>query len=214
MPAVSPLVAIFRDSYPELFLEQTAGTLSHAYAAADRFARRFEWPEGHDIRRLVQRVFFEGPWRALARRHDLMAEAMPNAIANCFHTYVQAGPVSLTASFVDSPSALVRRAVFRSGYAARTQGDLFLPDEAPPPVTSLYSILLHGAARREPALPAFMHVRFPVPDCRSYFDGVVDLGRLFPNAAATVDPTPEEEIEESFEIALRQGLAKKEQRGA
>lgn len=214
MSAASPLVEIFRDCYPDAFLEQTAGTLTHAYAAADRFARRFDWPERHDIQRLVQRVFFEGPWRTLARRHGLVAEAKPNAIANCFHTYVQAGPVSLTASFVESPSALVRRAVFRSGYASRTQGDLFLPDEPAQPLTSLYSILLHGAERHEPGVPAFMHVRFPLPDCKAYFDGVVDLSRIFPHAASTVEPTPEEEIEESFAIALRQGVVKTEKRGA
>jgi hypothetical protein len=214
MPSATPLVELLEQSYPEIFLEQTSGTLTHAYAAADRFARRFDWPEGHDIRRLVQRVFFEGPWRALAQRHGLAAEAKPNAGHNCFHTYVQAGPVSLTASFVDRPHTIVRRAVFREGYAATTQADLFRQDEPLPPLTSLYSILLHGADRREPGQPSFMVVRFPTADCKSYFEDRMDLLGRYPHAAASVDPVPEEEIEERFDVELRKEILKREQKGA
>lgn len=214
MPSDRPLVELFERSYPERFLEQTAGTLTQAYAAADRFTRRLQRPEGHDIRRLVQRVFFEGPWRALAQRHGLVAEAKPNAIRNCFHTYVQAGPVSLTASFVDAPRTVVRRAVFREGYAATTQADFFRQDVPLPQLTSLYSILLHGAVHREPAQPAFMVVRFPTTDCTAYFDERLDLLARYPNAASSVDPVPEEEIEEEFDVELRREILESEKKGA
>ena len=95
----------------------------------------------------------------------------------------------LTASAVDGPREMVRRALFRNTLAKSPQMFLFDTNAPPPPPPGapVYGIILHGPPPKDQdqRFPGFVNVAFPDSECRYYIESVnlmdrfnVDYGQL------------------------------------
>lgn len=201
----------FLEVFPRPFLATIPGILLMSYAEAERMALQFETPEAHDLRPIARRAFIEQSLRATARHHGLAADALPNDAGNCFHTFVECAPFTLTESVVTSPEVVVRRAVFRDAYSRRNlELDLFVDDREPAVMDrpeKLYGIILHGPHPKEPSRPGFAWVRFPHPGFDAYYPEHVDLQRLA--AGKTIAPEiPQSEVQDNVGVEIAEHLRK------
>jgi hypothetical protein len=136
-----------------------------------------------------------------SERYGLTAVLRPNEIGNCYHSYVQAPPFSLTESCVGSPGEVVRRAVFREGYSqANTQLVLFEEEVTEVELTRpVYAVILHGPHPQQRQRPGFMWVRYPHPGFDAYLPERLDLQAL---VKGTMDfEVPQDTVEERLELA-------------
>lgn len=167
---------LFLATVPTVFLQDAARGISDAYlAASEECYARYPRAVAHDLTPHVRRAIIERDLLAVARKHPgLGGDDTPNRRGSSFHTLVHAGPIVLTESMVASPDTPVRYAAFRFTYARSSQLSLFEPSREPDPGAPLYAILLHGPDELKPSRPAFITVRFPLPDCSAYV-GRIDL---------------------------------------
>lgn len=181
--------ALFRDSVPSGFLEESIRIVDRAYRHAyELCSEHFAEPEAHDILGDMRRGMIEQGWRTAAKAFEgVDATVSKNAGDNCNHTEVTAGRVVLTESCVRWPTEVVRRAIFRDGLARSNQLVLF-PDlwPAPDPDASLFAIVLHGSHPDYPDRVAFLEVAFPDPS-GGYLDHF-DLLDWFPHLEKEVLP--------------------------
>jgi hypothetical protein len=200
MPIPEPLVATcFLETFPQGFLERVPSIVKYACETAARRAEKFPAPEAHYIRPHIRRAIVECSLRTQATVFGLRSEPRLNAAKNAYHTFIQAPPFSLTANQVDTPETLTRPALFRTGYALRSQIDCFATDE-PEAAESVYGILLYRVHPKIATQPSFARVRFPVQDFSGYLDGYVDLLRLF--GVSTAPEIPTEVIEEAIDMEI------------
>ena len=203
-------IAMFDDFVPSDFCRRSVLFLYQCYSAAHHYCdTRFPRTEARDLYPHFRRAMFESGWRSVA---DLFkrakAKPTPNCAQNCSHTLIGFGRVDLTASAVESPSTLVRPAVFRKTYAQSAQRQLFEPAPTSRPSASLYAILIHGPSS-DPSRPAFAHVVFPTPECEAYIDRI-DLLLRFPEIAnRELERSPEETVQDAVEPRLRSGARKR-----
>jgi hypothetical protein len=128
----------------------------------------YPWEEAHDLRPHTRRAKIEARIRDLANTFpDVTATVEPNAAGTSYHTRIVSNNVILTVNCVQHPNDIVRYAEFRNSYA-NAQMNLFEPDEPPPPDGYVYAILIHGASKKNPKRPDFMHIVFPDAKCESY----------------------------------------------
>lgn len=196
------LVRIFDRSVPNRFVQETLRCLYSAYRDADAQCRQdFPMPEAHDLRGHLRRAMFERNWRTLATRYlDLSASAVRNHRRTSYYTQIVSGCVVLTESAVETPEAMVRKAVFRQTLARSAQMVMpFVEHDLPAPDALLYAILLHGPADESTSSPGFVHIAFPSKDCSTYLDRI-DLLKRYPNIAAEVRTDVPEIIDDEPEI--------------
>ena len=171
---------IFDEYVAQAFLHNTCKMVIEAYENAfEDCESRFDRPEAHDALPILRRALIEQNWRALANRFQgIRGTARTNKTESNYHTRISAGPVILTESAVDSPSAIVRQAGFRLSYAGAEQqlvlGNLVDSTQG----SNLFAILIHGAHPKNPSLPGFIHIVFPAADCNSYIDRINLLDRF------------------------------------
>lgn len=96
-----------------------------------------------------------------------------NATESAFHREMRAGPVVLTASFVEGPETLVDRAEFRSTLAKTRQLQLNgISDGGDASVGSFFGLILHGVkrvgAKRYWRELGFVRLAIPNRDCTRY----------------------------------------------
>lgn len=154
---------------------------------APEVASAFDPPERHDVIGHIRQALVNQGLRAVARRHSLEAEPIKNVAKNSFHTEVRVGRVLLTTAQVQSPSQVVREALYRDTLAELAQGSFF--DKPKPSKDALlYAILLWGVHKNLPTAPAFAHIQFPASSF-VYVGGGVDLFRKFPTVVQAAMPT-------------------------
>jgi len=177
------VASFFLSEVPENILLDSAKCVIGAYAEAHQYVRdNYPGEEGHDLYPIVRRAMFERNWRIRLLRHkDVEVQAEHNAGSNCYHTRARVGRVVITASAVDRPSEMARDATFRRTLAQAAQLVLpGLPEVEEDDDGYLYAILIHGPlAAGILRSPAFLHVGFPTPDCKSYVERI-DLAEQFP----------------------------------
>lgn len=203
----------FLDVFPHAFLIKIPHIVTMSYAEAERIAMQFEAPEAHDLRPIVRRAFVEQALRATAQYHGLRAEARENEIGNCYHTFVESPPFSLTESAVPSPETVVRWSIFREGYSRQNENlSLFGEEDSGAAADQLYGIVLHGPHPKEWEKPGFVWVRFPVPGLDGYFPERIDLQRLAEGRYVDLD-VPQSEVEDEVAIEIAEHLRKLREAG-
>jgi len=163
--------ADFRESLPSLLIPVMVHAVQEAYAraAADR-ARR--GPEGFDLHGHLVRAEVEG---GLARRLNgtpgVSLLFLPNKARSSHHLEIRLGHIVIIPAAVESRSAMVRPADFRTTLAEGDQMELAL-SPSPPAVAGgerlLFLLLLHGPCGA--GMPRFIDLVPPARDCRSYVD--------------------------------------------
>jgi hypothetical protein len=151
--------------------EQTLIALYQAYEQATELAgSSFMVPEAHDLLPHLRRAFMEQNWRTKMKLlPGVIAESAKVKGGGNFYTkatYDQR--LTLTVSSADAPWCLPRHAVFRVGYAAGVQLDLF---EKPLEKVDgpFYAIITHGPATGDSELPLdFCQIGFPDNEYRSF----------------------------------------------
>lgn len=200
-------IALFNQHVPAAFQEHTLRCLRQSYAQAYEHCDK-EYPpeEAHDLRPHDRRAKFEAKWREIAKQFpELSATPERNKARNSHHTRVVCGPVVLTASAVDNPRTLVRKAAFRETYARDNQTYLFDSYPAPKPGAALYAILIHGPAMHNQGEPYFADIVFPAPDCQSYVDRIPLFEKFRDIAAQSTLHLTEEIIPDEAQPRLRAG---------
>lgn len=207
--------ATFREAFPDDFIEDLMRLTASEYRTAfDECAMFYPREEAHDLRPHVRRAKIEYKLRDLVIGYpDIAATVEPNATGSHFHTRLVSNSVILTVNHVHHPNELVRWAEFRNTYAREAQRNLFEPYEPAPPDAMLYAILLHGASKRNPKRPDFMHVVFPDDECRSYIDRI-DLFAIprFRSLANELWPVQIETVEDDLDMGLRPDAKKKKKK--
>lgn len=138
----------------------------------------------------------ERNWRGrLSRYGDVAVSVEPNANGNCFHTELKVGRVVMTISAVETPSEIVREAIFRKSLAEVSQLEMFKERTPPPDDALLYAIVLHGPLGGGLlSSPSFLHVGFPARECDHYADRF-DLLDQFPVLQSEITTQPATEIQ-------------------
>lgn len=206
------LTRTFRAAFPDDFLEDIMRLLASEYRTARIECETF-YPgeEAHDLCPHVRRAKIEYKARDLANAFQgLKASVEPNAAGTSFHTRIVSQNVTLVINYVHQPTDMVRRAEFRNTYARLAQGSLFEPDEPPPPDGMLFAILLHGASKKDPRRPNFVHIAFPDADCRYYIHRI-DLCAIprLKRLASELWPVRVEEVKDDLDMGLRSDAKKK-----
>jgi len=89
----------------------------------------------------------------------------------------------------------------------------YFMEQQPLPVDEpLFGILLHGPDESDRALPGFVHVAFPSPDCSRYLDRIDLVARFAAQIAASA--TDATEIIDSEPAVRLRRPARREQHGA
>lgn len=184
------IVEAFDRAFPPDVQRALLRLVYDAYRTAEEIiGDQYEPPEASDLLPYARRAEIEKGLRGIASRYSNILEASTerNAARNSNHVCLEGGRVALTASRVDGPDALVRKSLFRQGYAAQ-QGDFFRPD--PPKEAPLYALLLHAPMSGRPddlnwTPPAFARIAFPDRSLESYVANF-DLAARFPDVVADV----------------------------
>lgn len=212
--SIDEIKRTFRDAYPDDFIEDVMRLHASEYRTAyDECALFYPWQEAHDLRPHTRRAKIEAKIRDLANSFPGMyATPEPNATGTSFHTRILSKNVILTVNCVQHPNDIVRHAEFRNTYA-NAQLDMFEPDEPPPPDGYVYAIWIHGASKRNPKRPDFMHIVFPSADCESYICRI-DLFAIprFKSLANELWPAQVETVEDKLDMGLRSDAKKKKKK--
>jgi len=91
------------------------------------------------------------------------------------YTTIQAGRISLTASYVDSCRGMPRPAKHRSQYSEINDHLKQLPlqpvtEDSSPSAGDIYAIILHGSAPDSDETPGFIKLGFPGQSCKSWVE--------------------------------------------
>ncbi len=214
--SIEEIKATFRDAHRDDFLEDVIRLLAGEYRTAyDECAMFYPWEEAHDLRPHARRAKIEAKVRDLANSFPgVTATVEPNATGTSYHTRIVSKNVILTINCVQHPNDLVRHAEFRNAYA-NAQMDLFEPDEPPPPDGYIYAMWIHGASKRNPKRPDFMHIVFPDEKCASYICRI-DLLAIprFKKLANELWPAEIERVEDDLDMRLRTDAKKKKKKEA
>lgn len=195
------IVREFLEAYPEDFLRGWLRTLFSGYREAHQeCSRGYAEAEAHDLYPHLRRAKLEGQLRGLARSHGIMATAESNRRNSSRYTLVRSGNVLLTASAVQDPNELIRRAAFRETFARESQLKLF--GEQIPTGTALYAILLHGPDLLNRGIPEFSHVVFPDESCSQYV-ARINLFDMFSDSIGHGGAVEEEVVPDELDIHLR-----------
>jgi hypothetical protein len=206
-PILNPIAA-FDESVPEEFQRDTLRCLLDNWSIGFDDCAKFPKPERHDLIGHYRRALFESQWRVLAEQYpdDLTAEAVLNRRGTYYHTQITCGSVRITASFVASPDAIVRRADFRRTLAEDNQRLMsWMPRRKIPKNAFLYAVLLYGPgdARR----PGFVDFVFPRHDWTGYL-GRISLFDKFPDLVKSMVDFDVELVEDAAGPELRTDLPK------
>ena len=194
---------VFREAVPLEFLENTVQILCDCYVQAYQDCLKYPKSERHDLRPHVRRGLFEWQWREHAQSYEeLSADPIGNVRKTAFHTEIKCGPIILVESFVDTPTTIVRPALFRETLTMRYQPLFREQDEQVE--ESLFAILLHGAA--DARTPAFAHIAFPLRDEKGYHENRVDLFAWFSEIVASKSSFQEELVADEIEPELRKDV--------
>ena len=169
--------AFFDNHFPKRLQQGILRVVTVSHHAAYRSVRsRFEKFTAHDIIGHERRAYVEQNLYAFAKRYSLTnSQPRMNHGKNSFHVELVHGAIVLTASSVQSPEQMVRKAVFRDTLARDPQGHLFENEVSSPDLDSLlYGIILYGALPEE-RFPAFVNVAFPDQECSRYLGDSVSL---------------------------------------
>ena len=176
--------SIFFDShFPRRLQRGILRVVTVAHHAAYRSVRsRFEKFTAHDLIGHERRAYVEQDLYAFAKRYSLTnSRPRMNYTKNSFHVELVHGSIVLTASSVQSPEQMVRKAVFRDTLARDPQGHLYENEvSSPDPDSLLYGIILYGALPEE-RFPSFVNVAFPDQECSRYLGDSVSLMDRFQN---------------------------------
>lgn len=165
---------LFFQHVPEQFARRSVRMLFDAHRRSwDHTIAEFPATEAENVRPWYTRGKVEASLREVADLHvdDGLSHRVIRAPGSGWnHTEVEAGPILLTASAVQTPCGLVDKAEFRMGLAASNQGSLFDSGEYG---SRLYVMLLHSRHRspdqsRYGHLPASAYLAFPAADMDSY----------------------------------------------
>lgn len=204
----------FRDAYGDDFIEDVMRLHASEYRTAyDECEMFYPWQEAHDLRPHTRRAKIEAKIRDLANTYPgIAATPESNATGTSYHTRIVSKNVILTVNCVQHPNDIVRYAEFRNGYA-NAQMNLYEPDEPPPSNGYLYAIWIHGASKRNPKRPDFMHIVFPDADCESYVCRInlFDIPR-FRSLANELWPAQIEAVEDKLDMGLRPDAKKKKRK--
>lgn len=145
---------LFFHSVPETVQRALIQCIFGAYNTAFEDCSKFQEEEARDIRPFFRWVQIRSDLRGLPAR-------FPGVLGSAerYHTRVTCGKIILTASAVEDPSELPRRATYREEYAS-SQLDLFGNDGVSDG-EYLYAILTHSPDPHNHRQPYFTHIGFP-----------------------------------------------------
>lgn len=175
--------ALFLRSFPPGILRDLIVEVPRVYRDSARelrssFSNR---EEVHDLLPHFRRAKMEDRFGLIGARHpSVMVQKALNAAKNSYHTILRSGSFVFTQHYCAHHAEVVRPAVFREEYARRAQIELFSQFNEDVPLTrrlesvTHYAILQHGPDPEDPALPGYVHVKFPNAACDGYV-GKIDL---------------------------------------
>jgi hypothetical protein len=197
--------ALFEDTVPLPFLQDTLRMLFAAYRVASDECRELPWEVTHDFRGHVRRKEIEKNWPGVATKYQsdgVYVSYQLNRRKTAYFTQVSCGRVILTESYVATPETIVRRADFRKTFARSNQPTLFGDDHPPLPADPLYALLIHGEDNKA-RHPYFADIVFPDPTVSTYL-ARIGLFSVFHSLIGTlIAPTQEEVIPDAAMPQLR-----------
>lgn len=215
MPSsIDDIKRAFRDAFTDDFIEDVMRLQASEYRTSyDECAMFYPYEEAHDLHPHVRRAKIEHKVRDLANAFaGIHATPAPNATGTSYHTRIVSGNVILTINHVNNPNEIVRYAEFRNTYANAQMG-LFDPNEPPPDDGYLYAIWIHGASKKNPKRPDFIHIVFPSEDCESYVCRI-DLLAIprFKALANELWPVHVETVADNLNLGLRSDAKKRKKK--
>lgn len=204
------LFSALAEALPQQFLE---GMLrGYAAIAAEAHAEATESPlidppEAQYLEPHLRRAMLETHVRRQAEDAGLTAFVKTTKNETARFSVIKAGVFVLTASYVPSPGAYVRPAVFRAESAVLNefleQGDFFgfeevvRSDSEEIPADAIYGILLYGGSVSSKGNTTFMEVAFPHPDRPGYVDRY-SCAEILAAKLATIDHQSTDEMLGAF----------------
>jgi hypothetical protein len=206
----SSLLELFNLVVPKEFLTAVAGRMGWIYKTAFRQCDQLEKEQAQDFRPYMRWILLESELRKLARKHGIAEAAKMNCAKSQHHVEVSAGRVIITASAVDTPIQVPRRAIFRDTLACDNSLWLFpeFAPPAPPDDAPLYAVLIHAPKADDQRAPWFANIRFPLPDCKKWATGKIELLKDFTSARDAKETFEEERVEDQVLTQLRDDAAK------
>ena len=168
--------SLFFESVPDEIQRALTQCVFGAYRTVFADCSKFQEEEAKDIRPFFRWVQIRSDLRGLPARFEGVS-----ATPERYHTRVTCGKIIITASAVQDPSDMPRRATYRAEYA-NNQLDLFA-EHAVSDGEYLYAILAHGPDPTDHRQPQFIHIGFP--DRR--YQGYLHRIDLFERHAALVE---------------------------
>ena len=187
--SVAEIEELFFKSVPNEVQRALIQCVFGAYRTAFEDCSKFQDEEARDIRPFFRWVQIRSDLRGLPARFTGLS-ANPER----YHTLVTCGKITLTASAVQDPSEMPRRATYREEYASN-QLDLFAED-AISDGEYLYAILAHGPDPTDHRQPQFINIGFP----DRHYQGYLHRIDLFERHAALVASlqTPSRESQDTL----------------
>lgn len=169
---------LFLHEFPSELLKAITKSVFDGYKEAYDYCQgNFDKYQMHDLLPHMRKAIIERNVLYCVQRFSYTSgKSAPNALYNCYHALVKCGNAVLTISAVNSPSQMVREAMFRKQYARDSQITMFV--DSVPTVklhNNLYAILLHGPSEDFPSAPCFIKIRFPDISLKKYLDEPIDL---------------------------------------
>lgn len=161
---------------------------------------KYRAPEAQDVRPGIRRAEIESALNELPGNIEgVEVRAERNKAKNSWHREVRSGPFLLTASFVNTPSEIVRVAEFRKTLAADSQLPLFTEQEETEPANHCYGIILHGKTDDSDDATPFLRLAFPSRSCDDYLLNLDLYAFLGINTADFTSATGVEEIDDEVQ---------------
>jgi hypothetical protein len=171
--------------------------------------RIFPDAQMHDAWPIMRRGLIEAGLAEVALAYPgLEVSVQKNPAGTSNFVRIDAGPVIITESKVDSADDIPRPAVHREGLAQANVP--FLPgmeDLAQPnsPDAKLWTMIVHAPDSDDPTRPAFIDAVFPTPDGKGYLGPRIHLLPLINSDAE------EERVEDDLPIEFRDDIAGEEE---